>query len=76
MDKEKKRKEKKNVAVGCCTLFWDPVRSVHVAACGLMSVQMKTFFFLGFERGGGGGGELGWGVFFFLGGGGGGGGGD
>jgi len=23
------------------TLFWDPVRAVHVAACGLMSVQRK-----------------------------------
>jgi hypothetical protein len=27
---------------GCCTLFWDAVRAVHVAACGLMSVQRKT----------------------------------
>ena len=25
------------------TLFWDPVRAVHVAACGLMSVQRNTF---------------------------------
>ncbi len=25
-----------------CTSFWDPVRAVHVAACGLISVQRKT----------------------------------
>jgi hypothetical protein len=25
------------------TLFCDPVRAVHLAACGLMSVQRKTF---------------------------------
>ena len=27
---------------GCCTLFWDVVRAVRLAACGLMSVQKKT----------------------------------
>jgi hypothetical protein len=40
---EETRANRLTVAACCRTLFWDPVRAVYVAACGLMSVQRNTF---------------------------------
>ena len=39
---KRKRRGEVGLYVLYCTLFWDPVRAVHVAAYGLMSVQRKT----------------------------------